>query len=92
MMSLRHHSILLSKQPWCLFLLHFIDIDGKPLSLLCSRIVEMCFQRGLLVVHTGRESIKLAPPLSINKEALIEGVNVLESCIVDAMTEHNYNH
>ena len=52
----------------------------------------MCFQRGLLVVHTGRESIKLAPPLSINKEALIEGVNVLESCIVDAMTEHNYHH
>ena len=70
----------------------FIGIDGKPLSLLCSRIAEMCFQRGLLVVHTGRESIKLAPPLSINKEALIEGVNVLESCIVDAMTEHNYNH
>ena len=43
-------------------------------------------QRGLLVVHTGRESIKLAPPLSINEEALLEGLNVLEECISEAIS------
>ena len=42
-------------------------------------------QRGLLVVHTGRESIKLAPPLSINKEALMEGLLVLDEAIADSL-------
>ena len=40
-----------------------------------------CFFRGLLVVHTGRESIKLAPPLTITKDALKEGVNVIEDVL-----------
>ena len=39
----------------------FKDPTGKPLSSLCDSISEMCMQKGLLVVHTGRESIKLAP-------------------------------
>ena len=34
-------------------------------------------QKGLLVVHTGRESIKIGPPLPIPKEALLEGINVI---------------
>ena len=59
----------------------FMDEDGKPLSSLCDKISEKAFQRGLLVVHTGRESIKLAPPLSITEEAILEGVEVLEECI-----------
>ena len=42
-------------------------------------------QRGLLVVHTGRESIKLAPPLVISEEALMEGLSVLEQAIEDSI-------
>ena len=63
----------------------FQNKHGDPLTSLCDTISEMAFHRGLLVVHTGRESIKLAPPLSINKEALIEGLNVFEECIDDAI-------
>ena len=37
--------------------------------------------KGLLVVHTGRESIKLGPPLSIYNNALVEGLDVLEESI-----------
>ena len=59
----------------------FVDKDGNALSELCDQVAERAFQKGLLVVHTGRESIKLAPPLSINEEALIEGIEVLEECI-----------
>jgi len=44
-------------------------------------------QRGLLVVHTGRESIKLAPPLCIHKAALIEGLSVFEQAIADCVAE-----
>jgi 4-aminobutyrate aminotransferase / (S)-3-amino-2-methylpropionate transaminase / 5-aminovalerate transaminase len=65
----------------------FIDENGQPLSQLCDKISEKAMQRGLLVVHTGRESIKLAPPLSITESALMEGVAVLEECIKDSVSE-----
>jgi 4-aminobutyrate aminotransferase-like enzyme len=52
---------------------------------LCDKISEKAFQKGLLVVHTGRESIKLAPPLSITKEAMLEGVEVIEQCIKESI-------
>ena len=42
-------------------------------------------QKGLLVVHTGRESIKLAPPLTISDEALLEGVDVLDEAIIEVL-------
>lgn len=67
--------------------LHFVDSDGKPLTNLCNRICQEAMRRGLLVVHTGRESIKLAPPLSINEEALVEGLTVLEETIADSIRE-----
>ena len=63
----------------------FKNKKNEPLSELCDKISELAFQRGLLVVHTGRESIKLAPPLNISKEALLEGVDVLNSCIGDCL-------
>jgi 4-aminobutyrate aminotransferase-like enzyme len=46
-------------------------------------VVEKCLRRGLLVVYTGRESIKIGPPLTITKSALIEGINVLDQAITE---------
>ena len=57
----------------------------EPDSLLPSIISEKAMQKGLLVVHTGRESIKLAPPLTITDEALSEGINVLDESINEAL-------
>jgi 4-aminobutyrate aminotransferase-like enzyme len=65
----------------------FNDKDGKPLSELCDLISEKCLQTGLLVVHTGRESIKLAPPLMISKEALMEGVDTFAAAIAASVKE-----
>lgn len=65
----------------------FNDKDGKPLSTLCDLIAEKCLKTGLLVVHTGRESIKLAPPLMINEEALLDGVAVFAQAIEDSVKE-----
>ena len=65
----------------------FRDKNFKPLSKLCDMISEKCFQKGLLVVHTGRESIKLAPPLLINEEAMHEGLNVFEEAIKESIKE-----
>jgi acetylornithine/succinyldiaminopimelate/putrescine aminotransferase len=39
----------------------------------------------VIVVHTGRESIKLAPPLSITLPALEEGLDVIEKTIADCI-------
>lgn len=65
----------------------FNDPDGLPLAGLCDRVAELCMHRGLLVVHTGRESIKLAPPLCITQEALQEGLAVLCQTVRDCIAE-----
>ena len=55
----------------------------KPdqVNLMASKITEHCMRRGLLVVHTGRESIKIGPPLTISDKALLEGIQVLKDSI-----------
>lgn len=56
-------------------------ITNSPDSLFASKVCERAMQKGLLLVHTGRESIKIGPPLVIKDEALIEGLGVLEESI-----------
>ena len=38
-------------------------------------------QRGALFVHTGRESIKFGPPLTIADRAIHEGMDVLADAL-----------
>jgi 4-aminobutyrate aminotransferase-like enzyme len=52
-----------------------------------STVAERCMQKGLLVVHTGRESIKIGPPLTITDQALLEGVDVLGEAIEEVSLE-----
>ena len=40
-----------------------------------------CMRKGLLVVYTGRESIKIGPPLTISAAALKEGLQILENSV-----------
>lgn len=48
---------------------------------IADKICYECMRNGLLVVRTGRESIKIGPPLTISKGALKEGLCVLENAI-----------
>jgi len=41
-------------------------------------VVEESMRDGLLLCYTGRESIKIGPPLTITSEAIKEGLNVIE--------------
>ena len=52
-----------------------------------SIVTEKCMQKGLLVVHTGRESIKLGPPLTITDDALIEGVAIISESIQEVYND-----
>lgn len=56
---------------------------GEPDGPFTSKVAERCMQKGLLVVHTGRESIKMGPPLTISDAALLEGVEVLGEAIAE---------
>ena len=60
---------------------------GKADGPFASRVAERCMQKGVLVVHTGRESIKLGPPLTITDEALLEGIAVLGESIAEVAVE-----
>jgi 4-aminobutyrate aminotransferase-like enzyme len=44
-------------------------------------------QKGLLLVHTGRESIKIGPPLTIPDDALMEGLDVLDEAITETIRQ-----
>ncbi len=57
--------------------------SGAPDGLFASKVAELCMQKGLLVVHTGRESIKIGPPLTISDAALLEGVAVLGEAVAE---------
>jgi len=64
----------------------FNDINKLSKSELASQISEKCMQKGLLVVHTGRESIKLGPPLTIDDGALLEAMSVFEEAIIEVIS------
>jgi 4-aminobutyrate aminotransferase-like enzyme len=63
----------------------FNDFKEHSKSELASQVSEKCMQKGLLVVHTGRESIKLGPPLTITDEALLEAMGVFEEAIKEVI-------
>jgi len=50
---------------------------------LASKVCHSCMESGLLVVHTGIESIKLAPPLTITEYHLKKGLEILKREIND---------
>ena len=68
-------------------LLFFDPQSDAPDTTLASKVAELCMRKGLLVVHTGRESIKLGPPLTISDQALVEGLAVLEESVNELCVE-----
>lgn len=46
-----------------------------------DRIVQMCFERGLLVLGAGPNSIRLSPPLIVTKDQADHAVDVIEECL-----------
>lgn len=61
--------------------------SGEPDADTASKICEKAMHKGLLVVHTGRESIKLGPPLTIPDSALLEGLTALAESISEVVSD-----
>lgn len=49
--------------------------------------VERCIEDGLLLVYTGRESIKLGPPLTISKNAIKTAINIIKNNILSVFND-----
>ncbi len=60
----------------------------KNVALFAKRITENCLINGLLVVYTGRESIKFGPPLTISKSALQKGLNIFEKAVEEEIKKY----
>jgi 4-aminobutyrate aminotransferase len=46
-----------------------------------DRIVELAFERGLLILGCGETSIRLAPPLIVNQHEAAIALEILEECV-----------
>jgi 4-aminobutyrate aminotransferase / (S)-3-amino-2-methylpropionate transaminase / 5-aminovalerate transaminase len=44
--------------------------------------IKKCSKKGLLLVSTHGESIKIAPPLTISDKSIVEGIRILRRCLV----------
>lgn len=57
---------------------------------LAHRIIELCYQRGLLLfapVGAWGQTVKICPPLTVTQEALEEACDVLDTAVDDAVRE-----
>jgi len=59
----------------------FNETKKKNIDLILKKLAEKCMSDGLLIVYTGRESIKIGPPLTITTSALNEGIQILKKNI-----------
>ncbi len=57
--------------------------------LLRDRIVDLAFERGLLILGCGETSLRLAPPLVVQQGEVDVALEILEECIGIAQGEHN---
>lgn len=54
----------------------------KPAGALRDRIVDLAFEKGLLLLGCGESSIRLCPPLIISQDEMDVALDILEECLV----------
>lgn len=59
---------------------------GAPLTELCDEIVMSCVRSGVMLFLTGRGFFKIVPPLTIDREALFEALDVIGTVMEQHLT------
>ncbi len=54
-----------------------------------DRVVDLAFERGLLILGAGPSAIRLCPPLIVNKAEADAALEILEECIGILEQEHH---
>lgn len=61
----------------------------EPAKELTERVVEIGYERGLLMLSCGKSVIRIAPPLSMSKSEMDEGLRLFEEALTLAEKEIN---
>jgi 4-aminobutyrate aminotransferase len=48
-----------------------------------DRVIELCCKRGLILLPAGRSAIRYIPPLSVDRDFIDEGIEILDSAFRD---------
>ena len=59
----------------------FKKFKSKNPTNLANKVTTNAYNMGLLLVNTGRESIKLGPPLIISKSSLLKAIKIIDICV-----------
>ena len=67
----------------------FVEDKGsrKPAHDLQERVIDLAFERGLLMLGCGRSTIRISPPLSVSRAEIDEGLTIFERAITLAEEE-----
>jgi 4-aminobutyrate aminotransferase/(S)-3-amino-2-methylpropionate transaminase len=68
---------------WGVYLLE--PATGELAVELTRRVVTRCMEQGLLMLQTGRGTLKIAPPLCIPQDAFLEGIRVIEGALGECL-------
>jgi 4-aminobutyrate aminotransferase/(S)-3-amino-2-methylpropionate transaminase len=68
---------------WAVYLLD--PVTGQLDPDLGTRVTTRCMELGLLMLQTGRGTLKIAPPLCISREAFLEGVQVIREALAQSL-------
>jgi acetylornithine/succinyldiaminopimelate/putrescine aminotransferase len=58
--------------------------NKRPARKLRERIIQKAFSQGLLLLGCGENSIRVAPPLNIERNLLDEGLQIMQAAIAEA--------
>jgi 4-aminobutyrate aminotransferase len=59
----------------------------EPATVLRERVVQLAFQRGLLILGAGDSTIRLCPPLVVTRDQCAFALDTIEECIAKAIKE-----
>jgi 4-aminobutyrate aminotransferase len=62
----------------------------EPAPALRNRVEVLAFERGLMVLGCGETSLRLCPPLIVNKQEASVAMDILEEALAQVETEHQH--
>ena len=63
------------------------QLSKKPDEQLRDRVVDLAFERGLLLLGCAKSIIRIAPPLSVSQQEIDEGLEIFEEALTIAEKE-----
>lgn len=62
-----------------------VDVNGNPDSRFRHNVIQEGYRAGLILMDAGASAIRIMPPLIINQDELMDGLQLLEAAIATAI-------